>query len=269
MKEFVLYCDEGEKRGKKYSDFYGGLLVHSGKIEEINQRLNVVKKLHFHNDGEIKGTGISKHYADKYIAFLSEVFAMMREDLFKIRIMFTDNRHLKPQLSSDDNKTGYFKLYYQFIKHAFGFRYYPRTTYPVLLKIYLDYLPDQSHRKADFRHHLHRLMNTNTFIESGIMIEEQHIAEICSKKHILSQALDVILHLIEFRLNEKHLVLQPETNKKSGKSKAKLKVYKYMLKEIQTIYPRFNIGITTGRRLGVQSYWIDEYRHWIFESKTS
>ena len=88
------------------------------------------------------------------------------------------------------------------------------------------------------------------------------------QKHILAQSLDIVLHLIEFRLNQKHLV-QADMNRRSNRSKGKIKVYNAMLKEIQLIYPNFNIGITTGKRDSVLNYWNDPYRHWIFESTTS
>lgn len=268
MKEFILYCDEGEERGKKFSNFYGGLLVHSGKIDQINARLLSVKKALFINDGELKGTKITQNYADKYCQFLQEVFAMLREDLFKIRIMFTDNRHKAPLLSANEKDVAYFKLYYQFIKHAFGFRHMEQHENPILLRIFLDHLPDQSERKDEFKKYLCRLLDTRIFEESSLVIENQHIAEICSKKHILAQALDIILHLIEFRLNQKHLV-QEGMNRRSGRCKAKIQVYECVIKEIQKTYPNFNIGITTGTRGDIRNYWKDPYRHWIFQSSTS
>lgn len=268
MAEFILYCDEGEKKGAKFSNFYGGLLVHSGKIEEINSRLGALKKDLFINDGELKGTGITLNYADKYITFLKEVFTMMHEDLFKIRIMFTDNRDHTLRLTKEEKEQTYFKLYYQFIKHAFGFRYVPVHNDPILLRIFLDQLPDQSKRKHEFKDYLCNLLDTKIFIESSLKIESQHISEICSKEHILAQSLDIILHLIEFRLNQKHLVQNGE-KRRSSRCKAKIKVYQSMNKEIQKIYPNFNIGITTGKKDGRLSYWKDPYRHWIFESTTS
>jgi len=268
MKEFILYCDEGEKKGKKFSNFYGGLLVHSGKIEEINSRLNEAKKKLFVNDGELKGTKITDNYADKYSDFLKEVFTMMREDLFKIRIMFTDNRKPAPIILKPKEDLVYFKLYYQFIKHAFGFRYIEPHENQILLRIFLDKLPDQSDRKNEFKAYLQRLLDTKIFTESALRIESEHIAEICSKKHILAQALDIVLHLIEFRLNEKNLVKEGEI-RRSKRCRSKIKVYKYMISQIQTLQPNFNIGITTGKKGDIKNYWNDSYRHWIFESNAS
>lgn len=268
MKEFILYCDEGIKRGQKYSNFYGGLLVHSGEIEAINSRLIETKRKLFINSTELKGTSITENYADKYIQFLEEVFRIMRENLIKIRIMFTDNRKPVPVIYNQHPELSYFKLYYQFIKHAFGFKFVERCEHQILLRIFLDQLPNQSSMKNEFKDYIEKLLDTKPFRNGSLRIESQHIAEISSKEHILSQALDIILHLVEFRLNEKHLVL-PGKTRRSNRSKAKHKVYKYMLKEIQTFHKNFNIGITTGIRGTISNYWKDPYRHWIFESDTS
>jgi hypothetical protein len=43
-KEYIIFCDESEKEGKYYSNFYGGLLVGASQYESITKRLNAVKQ---------------------------------------------------------------------------------------------------------------------------------------------------------------------------------------------------------------------------------
>jgi len=43
-KEYIIFCDESEKEGKYYSNFYGGLLVGASQYERITQRLNAIKQ---------------------------------------------------------------------------------------------------------------------------------------------------------------------------------------------------------------------------------
>jgi len=40
-----------------------------------------------------------------------------------------------------------------------------------------------------------------------------------------------------------------------------------MWREIKTVYPNFNIGISTGLKDGYESHWADPYRHWRFVPK--
>ena len=49
----------------------------------------------------------------------------------------------------------------------------------------------------------------------------------------------------------------------------KEKLYKNILKNIRTIYPNFNIGMSTSARGDFSNNWKDPYRHWCFKSKNS
>ena len=48
---------------------------------------------------------------------------------------------------------------------------------------------------------------------------------------------------------------------------AKEKLYKRILKEVYTLYPRLNIGISTGTPQGIHQRWTHAYRHWQFIPK--
>ncbi|MDO8588063.1 MAG: hypothetical protein Q7T82_13640 [Armatimonadota bacterium] len=56
-------------------------------------------------------------------AFFDEV----RGGSLKVRIMFTQNAHVPQGLSKADLELQYYKLYYQFIKHAFGLAHTERN----------------------------------------------------------------------------------------------------------------------------------------------
>jgi hypothetical protein len=42
-KEYILYCDESEKRGRLYSNFYGGVMVGSSEQSRIVSLLEAEK----------------------------------------------------------------------------------------------------------------------------------------------------------------------------------------------------------------------------------
>lgn len=62
---------------------------------------------------------MTAQYLQKYMAM--DVFLdLVRQDLVKMRIMFTQNINVPTGLDSFQRANGYHLLYYQFIKHAFG-----------------------------------------------------------------------------------------------------------------------------------------------------
>jgi hypothetical protein len=59
--------------------------------------------------------------------------------------------------------------------------------------------------------------------------------------------MDIILGAMAFRLNDLHKEKLDGSNKRGKRTIAKENLYKYILAEIRSFYPNFNIGITTGK----------------------
>src|SRR4051812_48451759 len=117
-KEYILYCDESEKKGQYYSNFYGGVMVGSLQYERIIALLEEEKKgLNFF--GEVKWSKVTERYVEKYILLIKAFFALIKIGHLKVRVMFRQNAHEANDLTEEDHKNSYFKLYYQFIKHAY------------------------------------------------------------------------------------------------------------------------------------------------------
>ena len=97
----------------------------------IETRLNAAKAAQGLG-AELKWTKISEAWADKYIAFIDEVFDCMDEGMLRMRVMFTQNSNKPTGLSDYQLENQYFLLYYQLIKHAFGLMHchQPQTTRP-------------------------------------------------------------------------------------------------------------------------------------------
>lgn len=266
--EYILWCDESEKRGRKFSNFYGGILVASSDKERIERALKAKKEeLNLH--GEIKWTKISATYLEKYIEYLDFFWQFVRSGEVKIRIMFMDNRNIRPDLTRQQKEEGFFILYYEFIKHAFGFStimHDPDTR----LRIMFDLLPDTKEKCDRFKNYILGL--NKIFAENNLLILKESIAEVTSHNHVLLQSMDIVLGAMDFRLNEKHLD-KPEGQRNRGKKTiAKEKVYKHILNLIRDMYGYpFNIGISTGYKQTntSQDRWLMPYRHWNFESATN
>jgi hypothetical protein len=268
-KEYILFCDESEKRGTYYSNFYGGVLVPGSQYKRITERLNR-KKAELNLFGEVKWEKVTEQYLAKYQQLIRCFFDEVRAGHLKARMMFTQNAHEAVGLSPEQLDLQYFLLYYQFIKHGFGLAHMDNQGQAVRLRLYFDRFPDTAERVAQFKGHLHALQTIHGFRRpSGavLRIAEEDIVEVHSHDHALLQCLDVVLGSIAFRLNEKHKALLPGTRRRGKRTVAKERLYKAILAEIRQIKPGFNVGITSGLRHGLLSLWKDAYRHWCFQPR--
>lgn len=262
-KEYILFCDESDKKGEFYSNFYGGVMVGLSHYDRIKKRLEDKKEgLGFKN--ELKWQKVTDRYLDRYQAFIHAFFDEVRAGNLKVRIMFRQNTHTRRFDDPEDKALEYFKLYYQFIKHSFGLAYMDHLHPEVFLRLYFDQFPDTSERAEQFKGYLNGLQGMKHFKTARIKIREGDIAEIKSHEHILLQGIDIVLGAMVFRLNNKHKAIPEGKHRRGKRTIAKEKLYKYILEEIKTLYPHFNIGISTGKKEGMESLWLDPYRHWKF-----
>ena len=158
-----------------------------------------------------------------------------------------------------------YKLYYQFIKHGFGFLQTAGLA-PFYVRIYLDQMPNKRLERERFKQFLHEMTATRDFAEkqSAVRIRRDQIAEVSSHDHVLMQCADIILGAMQFRLNEHHLD-KPEGQRFRGKKTvAKEKMYRAIHREICTIHKNFNIGVSTGARNYARPHWESPYEHWKF-----
>lgn len=270
-RELILYCDESDSSGKHFSNFYGGALVESPHLNEVRERLEACK-IAQNLLGEVKWQKITEPYASKYMILATEIFNLVREGKLKIRIMFTQNYFSPTRLTEDQRENGFFLLYYQFIKHAFGMKFAGKPHLPpASVRIYFDKLPDTNEKCLAFKGFVSGLNQNYEWRNAGLSIKQDQLAEIDSKEHVILQALDLVLGAIQFRLNDKHLEKAPGTNRRGKRTIAKERVYKHILGEIRNTYEgkHFNIGTNTGKPEGMVNLWKDPYRHWLFKSSTA
>ncbi len=261
--EFIIYADESVKKGEYFSNFYGGALVRSKDIEVVRYTLAETKKsLNLLN--EIKWSKVTEQYLSKYISVMDTFFDFVQHDQIKVRIMFTQNANVPIRLNDYQRENTYYLLYYQFIKHAFGLAYANHNNSPINLRIYLDKLPDTKEKTTQFKGYLVGLEKSVEFRKAQIKISPEQIADVSSHHHDVLQCLDVILGAMQFRLNDKHLVKSPDSLRRGKRTRDKEILYGHILKRIQILHPRFNIGISTGTQGDRQNYWLQSYRHWLF-----
>ena len=264
-KEFILFCDESEEFGRYYSNFYGGVMVGSSQYGRIIDLLERAKReLHFH--GEVKWRKVSDSYLEKYKLLISVFFREVAKGHLRIRIMFRQNAREPHGLTRDQIEGSYFRLYYQFIKHAFGLEHAPLSKSAVNLRLYFDEFPETGDGIAKFKSFILGLNDSGGIARAGFVIREENIAEIRSHEHVLAQCLDIVLGSMAFRLNDKHKLKPPGSSRRGRRTVAKESLYKTILSEIRTIHPRFNIGVSTGTT-ALEDRWSAPYLHWSFVPK--
>lgn len=266
-KQYLIYADESHRKGKFFSNFYGGALVDYTELEKISNMLNLKKEeLGLHQ--EVKWTKVTEQYLEKYMDLIDYFFEFVKLNKVKIRIMFRQNALVPQNISRDHEEKEYFLLYYQFIKHAFGIDYcnVNENDY-VSLKLFFDKLPDTKKKNKEFKGFIYAL--NDFFCINNVHIYNGDIAEVDSKNHVILQCMDIVLGSMNFKLNNMDKEKMPNSNRRGKRTIAKEKLYKKILKNIKTIYPNFNIGISTSCRGDLRNNWNDSYRHWCFKSKNS
>lgn len=264
--EYHIWCDESDKYGKRFSNFYGGALVASEHMAEVIEELQSAK-LELNLYGEIKWSKVSENYLNKYIQIMLVFFRLMREGKIRTRVMFTQEIIRPVGLSREQVENGFFLLYYQFIKHAFGLIRCPYHPERSSLHIYFDKLPDKKGKAVDFKSNIYRL---NNFInDKNIYLPFDNISEVVSHEHVVLQCVDVVTGAMSFRLNHKHKVTPPGRRVRGRKTRAKETLYKAINRMIQDLYCdyQFNVGSNTGWLEGEKSLWSMPYRHWRFVPK--
>ena len=262
-REYIIFCDESEVAGKYYSNFYGGVLVGSSQYGRITAHLNAEKQ-RLNLFGEVKWSKVTACYLEKYEVLIRAFFKELLAGHARVRLMFRQNAHVPVGLSQDQIEGAYFRLYYQFIKHAFGLQYHPPANQPTTLKIYFDEFPDTREAATQFKGYILGLKDNPKIRQAGFTIRPEDIAEIRSHNHVLAQCLDIVLGAMAFRLNDKHREIPPGEKRRGSRTIAKERLYKTIHAEIRQLKPGFNIGISTGTGGDPAARWHAPYLHWRF-----
>lgn len=268
--EYIIYCDESSSEGVKFSDFFGGCIISSKDLRSVTEALED-KKRELNLNGEIKWTKVTAQYLDRYIQVMDLFFDYVKEGKVKVRIMFRKNEDMPSDFRERRSDDKYFKLYYQFLKNAFGLKemFGDENEEDAYVRVYLDQLPDTKEKCERFKEYVRNLPNIRDFqeVNGRLHIRKEDVTDVCSHDHVLLQCTDIVLGAMHFRLNELHLE-KPEGSRTRGKRTiAKEKLYKHINERIRDIIPNFNIGISTGSRDYKRPSWELPYKHWKFVPK--
>lgn len=268
-KEYIIICDESDKSGEFYSNFYGGAIVPGSKYEATSKRLEATKQS-LGIAPEVKWSRVGPYELEGYKKLVDAFFDEMVEGNLRMRVMFSQNRNVPRNLTHEQRKDGYFILYYQFLKNAFGLQHAPFGDEITNIRFYLDQLPDQSIEKRNrFKDYLCNLSFSEGFRRNKILIDKENIAEVNSKQHVILQCVDLALGSMPFRLNDKHKIKIEGTKRRGKRTRAKEELQKHIRANIVRVTGKkhFNAGVSTALSEKPFAAWVDPYRHWIFVPK--
>jgi hypothetical protein len=211
---------------------------------------------------------VTEQWLPGYERMITAFFDVIRAGDVRMRVMFraSDATATQSRAQRDDS---YFKLYYQFIKHAFGLAHVPDRKDGTRLRLFFDQFPHTREKVTQFKGFLCALPDAAAVRHAKLHLSPDHITEVNSKEHVLLQCVDVVLGAMTFRLNEMHLV-KPEGQRQRGKrTVAKDRLYRHTLVEICTLKPAFNPKISTAAQPFPDGRWSMPYRHWLFVPQSS
>lgn len=263
-KHYVIYADESDKRGRFFSNFFGGVLLSATDQQTINLELSA-KKEELGLTHELKWQNVDQSCVDRYIEFIRVYFSYVATSRLKVRVMFTQNMRVPINLQKRHHDDQYFLLYYQFIKHAFGLKFADHNPYQaVFVTVLPDKIPDTKERVDRFRDYLCRIPGSSWMRGCNLYIPKATINDVDSKKHAILQGLDIILGSMSSKLNNKLKDIPAGKHRRGKRTVAKEKLYKAINEEIRRIYPNFNVGVGTACHYGPSDRWTHPYRHWLF-----
>jgi hypothetical protein len=265
-KEYWIFADESVQEGRLFSHFFGGAIVPASQYPHVENRLRI-RKAEIGFLKELKWQRVTQQWVEGYQQIITAFFDELREGTVRMRVMFQDNQVAVQELSRAQRDEGYFRLYYQFIKHSFGLSEIPRRPDGTRLRLFFDQFPHTREQAAQFKAFIHALPLNRHLEHSKLKIDLSHITEVDSKEHTLLQCVDIVLGAMAFRLNDLHKV-KPEGKRIRGKRTiAKDRLYRHILAEIRTLKPALNPKISTANEPFPGGSWSMPYRHWSFKPK--
>ena len=262
-KEYWIFCDESVQEGSKFSNCFGGVIVPASCHAEVENRLRIAKaEIGFLK--EIKWQRVTEQWLPGYQRMITAFFDVIRAGDVRMRVMFRASDASPGSQSRALRDESYFKLYYQFIKHAFGLAYVPDRSDGTRLRLFFDQFPHTREKVIQFKGVLGALPEAPRLRHARLHVSPDHITEVDSKEHVLLQCVDLVLGAMAFRLNEMHLIKPAGQRQRGKRTVAKDRLYRHILAEICTLKPAFNPKISTAAQPFPEGAWSMPYRHWLF-----
>jgi hypothetical protein len=105
-KEYLLFCDESDKRGRYYSNFYGGVRIAASQLTTVETALTARKQT-LGLTSEIKWQKVGVDVVERYEQFMREFFDQIAAGRVCMRVMFTQNAQVPVGLTREQQEGSY------------------------------------------------------------------------------------------------------------------------------------------------------------------
>ena len=195
-KTFEVFADEAWTHNnplslRRYWCFLGGVFGTSEDMDRLHKPLAKIKN-DYGLKGEVKWKRIDVQNIDAYKALINCFFTFLDDDNSTIRYrqMHLDRSFVSVEAFQRNQKNLYsldvqFKVYYQFLKHHFGFKYLPERNAKIFIK--LDDHSSHRHKKEleKFSNELPNILERKDLTVS--------IKYVKSSKHLRLQICDLLM----------------------------------------------------------------------------
>ena len=225
MKQYQILADEGwthnETPQNRYHHFFVSLFAPSDTISLLEQKLKECNNnFIYSHKNEIKWSKLNARLFKDYKNLIDTFFDFWQEhEELKYRQLFMDRKY---EYTNEDNpKEKLFKIYYQFLKHSFGFDsdYFKALDVDSLL-FKLDDYPDKKRKQV-----------LNDYIQNFYSAFNVKVKYIDSKTSYIHQIIDIIMGAAGFYGNFKCC----KKDKVKIQDICKLKFAKYIQKRLEEI----------------------------------
>jgi hypothetical protein len=265
-----MITDESERRGRRYSYFFGGLLIPKASVQQSRALLSLVaSKCGLR--GEIKWTKTGPDNFEAFTQMASAFFVLIEEGVCRLRVAYNSNEHLYAASARRRNSEAlYLKLYYNFILRGFALKRADLPPNSKDLTFLMDRLPVGVEDGETFAKILCKIPNQWSLTrckvpDSPFTVSHQNICEIDSAACLLLQMVDMVTGAMFSLANE--VCNQPGSGMETKRGRAKSILSQHILTLLKQLTRCPNL--TVHQNSQVSGSWFEvPYRHWIVESRS-
>lgn len=271
---YEIFADEAWTHSSKplnrYWCFFGGIFGKQSDLDRLDTQLRRIIADHSHK-GEIKWSSLTPRNLPVYQELTDALFLGVRSGGVKYRQMFLDRSYVwRPRHHETDSSelTGQFKLYYQFLKHAFGIQHIPRSeTRDTSILVRLDRHSSQQHtlKLQQFAGSLPDILERPDLTVSVTFRDSRRVPRL--------QIADVLMGAAGSYGNKMHLLRLGERRGMSEKQRIRLGLCKHIYNNLRAIVEEdremsaFNWFETTGRDGNWENAFHHKVRIWKFKPR--
>lgn len=202
MAKYIIYADEAWTHSSqplnRYHNFFGGIFGEEKYLDRLTHDLQKIRAKHNCPNIEIKWSNLDQKNIDMYREMVECLATHIQSGRIRYRQMFKDRSFHYVGTAKGSELDIQFKQYYQFLKHAFGFKYLSippaNTKHQIVLRL-------DTHSSQQHKNELSKLINDlpNIIERDDISLTVSYIN---SSSNLCLQVCDVLMGAAGYHGNQ-------------------------------------------------------------------